>query len=187
MTGPVAAAPRTLANLIGGAPQAHLMVVASLDYVAAIEADLMRAIELARDPDRIVVLSTSDKSARSVLADHVIPSNARLQRRVGGARISLHVRVARKILQELEKWDFSAVGLRERYKRLLAKSAPIPIVRRVRLSDEEVGRFIDAELRTTRDVSCTNALRRLRDRGHACEQSRFKALFCRAIKSHHAF
>jgi hypothetical protein len=40
-----------------------------------------------------------------------------------------------------------------------------------------VKRFIKAELRNAPDLSCTRALRILRDGERACEQKRFKNLF----------
>ncbi|WP_395849315.1 hypothetical protein [Cystobacter fuscus] len=44
------------------------------------------------------------------------------------------------------------------------------------MTDEEVQQFIVRALRTEA-LSCSAALRRLRDSGRACEQQRFKRLF----------
>jgi hypothetical protein len=186
MTGPVRKAPRTIADIVRNDPRAYLVVVGSQDYVAAMEADLINAVDQASNPDRIIVISTPGRFTAGSLAHHLIPSDARLQRRLGGARTSLHVRVARKILAEAHEWDLSAELLRTHYKRVLAGSAEAPTFDRTRLSDEEVGRFIRSELDRSPDISCTQALRVLRGGGCACEQSRFKMIFHRVQKVHHA-
>ena len=45
------------------------------------------------------------------------------------------------------------------------------------MTDYQVKRFIKRELRSAPGLSCTRALRVLRDGGRACEQKRFKNLF----------
>ncbi len=186
MPGPLGGAPRTVTALVKRAPHACVMVVGSPDYISAMAADLSAAIAVAANPERIIIVSRPGDFARGVLANHLIPSDARLQRSVGGARTSLHVRVAKKILEEMSEWEFSAGVLREHYRRVLARSAKAPTFDRTPLTDDQVERFIHAELRRTPDLSCTRALRALRDRGKACEQSRFKDIFHRATKIRHA-
>jgi hypothetical protein len=182
MPGPLRTTPRTVANIVRDDPQAYIVAVGSPDYMTAMESDLIDAISEASHPDRIILISRNGRFARGVLAQHLIPSDARLQKRVGGARTSLHVRVARKVLSELNEWDLSAELLQGHYRRVLASSADIPAFDRTRLTDVQVERFIQAELRRSPYTSCTRALRALRDGGQACEQSRFKAFFHRARK-----
>ena len=90
--------------------------------------------------------------------DHLIPSDARLQRSVGGARTSLHVRVAKKILEEIPQWERAAV-LRAHYRRVLASSADAPTFDRERLTDEQVERFIRAEVIEARALLHPGTLR----------------------------
>lgn len=184
--GPRRGAPRTVTQLVKASPNACVMVVGSPDYISAMAADLSCAISRAPHPDRIIVVSRPGEFARGVLGDHLIPSDARLQRGVGGARTSLHVRVAKKILEEIPQWDLSAAVLRSHYRRVLASSAAAPTFDRERLTDQQVEQFVRAEVRRTPGVSCTRVLRALRDRGLACEQSRFKHIFQRTITSRHA-
>jgi hypothetical protein len=186
MSGPVRRVPRTIADIARSDPRAYIVVVGSPDYVAAMEDDLLNAIAEASNSDRVIVVSTNGRFARGVLGQHLIPSDARLQRRVGGARTSLHARVARKILEEANEWDLNAELLQTHYKRVLASSADAPTFDRARLDDQRVERFIHAALRRSPDTSCTRALRALRDGGQACEQSRFKTLFHRVRKVLHA-
>ncbi len=186
MPSPRRGAPRTVTALVKGSPQACVMVVGSPDYMSAMAADLSSAVAAGAQPDRLIIVSRPGDFARGVLAPHLIPSDARLQRSVGGARTSLHIRVGRKILEELSEWEFSASVLREHYRRLLARSANAPTFDRTRLTDAQVEQFIRAERRHAPDISCARALRALRDRGQACEQSRFKNIFHRTMKGGHA-
>lgn len=184
--GPSLGVPRTIVDIVRHDPRAYIVTVGSPDYVGAMEDDLLSAIGEASNPDRIIVISTHGRFARGVLGQHLIPSDARLQRRVGGARTSLHARVARKILEEVSEWDLSAELLQAHYRRVLASSAEPPTFDRTRLTDQKVDRFIRAELRRSPDTSCTQALRALRDGGQACEQSRFKTLFHRVRRTLYA-
>lgn len=186
MPGPLRGAPRTLARLVKRFPDACVLVTGSPDYISAMQDDLMSAISETPTPDRIVIVSRPGPFAKSVLRNHVVPSDARLQRSVGGARTSLHVRVAKKILEEISRWEFSARILRTHYGRVLASSAAAPTFDRERLTDEQVERFIRTEFYRTPGLSYTRALRALRDRGMACEQSRFKDIFHRTLKIRHA-
>jgi hypothetical protein len=186
MPGPRREAPRTVTQLVAGFPDAYVLVVGSPDYISAMEEDLGSAISRSTHPDRIVIVSRPSGFAKKILGNHLIPSDARLQRGVGGARTSLHVRVAKKLLEEIPQWEFSAAVLRAHYRRVLASSSAAPAFDRERLTDEQIERFIRAEVNRTPGISCTRALRALRDGGQACEQSRFKDIFHRTMQIRHA-
>lgn len=180
--GPHATAPRSVGDIVREDPRAYILVVSSPDYVGAMEDDLLDAIQHARDPDRVIIVSSRGRFARGILGQHLILSDARLQVRLGGARTSLHIRVARKILEEAGEWALSATLLQARYRRLVARSPEAPRYDRARMTDDEVSRFIRSQLRHDSDVSCTLLLRSLRSSGLACEQFRFRSLF-RAAKN----
>lgn len=186
MPSPLEGVPRTVADIVGDNPHAYVLLVASPNYISAMEDDLFAAIQASRESDRFIIVSARGRFAAGPLGAHLIPSEARLQIRLGGARPSLHARVARKILEECRTWELSAERLARRYQRILARSPDLPRFDRERMTDEEVERFIRAEARRSPEVSCTRLLRALRDRGCACEQSRFKALFCQVRKTTHA-
>lgn len=86
-------------------------------------------------------------------------------------------------VRSVPRWDFSARVLRAHYGRVLASSAEAPTFDRERLTDEQVERFIRAEISRMPGLSCTRALRAMRDGGQACEQSRFKSIFHRTLKT----
>ena len=56
---------------------------------------------------------------------------------------------------------------------------------RKRLADDEVRRFIRERHAAEPNAGHTRLLKLLRESGHACEQSRFRALFLDEIRSHH--
>jgi hypothetical protein len=97
---------------------------------------------------------------------------------MGGARLSLHARVARDVLQraQVEAEFLDAPRVREYYEQLIQRSAPPRRYERTPMTDDEVRQFIVRTLRTEA-MSCSATLRRLRDSGLACEQQRFKRIF----------
>jgi hypothetical protein len=97
---------------------------------------------------------------------------------MGGARLSLHARVARDVLQhaQAETRFLDAPQVREYYERLIQRSAPPKRYERTPMTDDQVREFIVRALHTEA-LSCSAALRKLRDSGLACEQQRFKRLF----------
>jgi hypothetical protein len=168
-------------------PHARILVVASPDYVAAMAVDLVAAAAELASPDHLIVVSGRDRFATSALARHIVPSDARLQAKVGGAMPSLHARVARKIVKEAPRWELSASSLRERYTRLL-ETCPAPKrYKRHKLTDGEVRAFILGVLRREGATATASAsLRALRGSGRACEQHRFKDLFHSLKAARHA-
>lgn len=177
---PASSEPRSISRLAEKEPRARLLVVASPAYVAALEDDLRRAAGVLHRPEQLIIVSTPSPLAAGALATHWIPSSAHLQARMGGARLSLHARVARDILQRAQTdIDFlDTRRLREYYEQLIQRSAPPKRYERTPMTDEEVDQFI-VRAQRTKALSCSAALRRLRDDGYACEQQRFKRIFSR--------
>jgi len=154
-------------------------VVASPSYIAAFEEDLALAASALRRPEHLLVISTPGPTSRGVLARHWVPASARLQAILGGARQSLHARVARHLLQRVRDEGSAALNAKELqgyYGRLIHRSAPLERLERTPMTDDEIRRFITRELHTEQR-SCSATLRRLRDSGLACEQKRFSRLF----------
>jgi hypothetical protein len=169
--------PRSLAELAQDDPGAWILVIASPDYVSAISNDLLAARKHLKRAARLLVITSVTSSELGELATNIIPSDARLQAAVGGALLSLHARVARKILQEAHRWDLEAEVVKARYERLLARSSAPARADRNKLTDAEVRRFIRTQRAIQRHLTHTRLLRQLREDGNACEQSRFRALF----------
>jgi hypothetical protein len=175
---PASSEPRSISCLVEKTPHARILVVASPAYVAAIEDDLRQAAGILRHPEQLIIVSTPSPLATGALAPHWVPSSAHLQDQMGGARLSLHARVARDILQraQTEAAFLDAPRVRGYYEQLIQRSAPPRRYERTPMTDDEVRQFIERALHAEA-LSCSATLRRLRDSGRACEQQRFKRLF----------
>jgi hypothetical protein len=114
----------------------------------------------------------------SEIRSHVLPGDARLQHMVEGSRQALNVRVLAYLLDKLGDsigWDAAAHELET----LVARQPALVRYERQRLSDAEIAGFVRSGLRDDPTVSRTQLLRRFRDLGNACEQTRFASLFAR--------
>jgi hypothetical protein len=120
------------------------------------------------------------------LDGHLLPCDARLQSRVGGARTSLNVRLAVAALREPEAGDCHLSALRPLFAGWLDGLTRRLAQRRQGMSDDDVTSFIRSALARSAGVSATALLRRLRSTGRACEQGRFVRLFRTCEVNRHA-
>lgn len=173
--GPVAGAPRSLAQLAAMDPKAPMLVVASAVYTGALASDILEARTALADREAVAVVSIGVPPS-SGLYDLVIPADARLQAELGGARQSLNVRLARRLLDATNGLVCQG-ALRTAARELMEAAPPPPRYHRTPRTDYEVRRDIAAALRRAPGASYSKLLRRYRDQGFACEQQRFRALF----------
>jgi hypothetical protein len=181
-SGPDPTAPRSVATLAAGSPKASIVVVASANYIAAMKDDLVATRKRLESPGRLIVVSGRSSLSGGDLAEHWIPSEAVLLASVGGARGSLHARVARKILEEAPKWELDARTLRERYARLISRAPDLERHNREPMTDSAVGRYITRAIAQDQSVPHTRLLRQLRASGRACEQKRFRRLYFQVME-----
>lgn len=171
---------RTLTDLARQSPGTPLLVAASPPYLDAMAADLEGAASVL-DDGRLAIFCGGDWSIPA-LQTCLVPCDARLQSRLGGARTSLNVRCVRHALAGA-KGDLSRLTvpkLSQSFASLLrGKAAPQPAGRSAQ-SDEEVLSYVRAALDSEPELSATRLLCRLRASGRACEQSRFGRLFRQA-------
>ena len=167
--------PRSLQKLAEHYPNRAMLVVASEVYLRAIADDLRAALDAFSDPNLLSIVSSGSRTLPG-LTQHLVPCDARLQRLVNGARGSLNTRIAAKILTEARNVPRLST-LKRRFQKLLAQQPEMERYDRTPLSDKEVRRFITASLRKDENLRHTRLLRMLRDRGNACEQSRFASLY----------
>lgn len=167
--------PRSLKQVARREPDASLLVIASPVYVRAMADDLRDAAWRLRRPESLVIVS-SVTGFPDELQDHLLPSVAALQVRLGGTMGSLHARTARHLLKHVTL-PLDAAELRAKYMRMASRIEPrVTPVRKAR-SDSDVRRFIRSRMNGREHVSCTALLRDYRDDGFKCEQKRFRALF----------
>ncbi len=113
--GPDPGAPRRIAALAASDPEGAIVVVASPDYVRAMQADLLEARALLVDPTRLVVISNRAKLMGGLLHDHLVPVDRRATAVVGGSLHGLNARVALGVLRRLGPARLDVGRLREIY------------------------------------------------------------------------
>jgi len=141
----------------------------------ALEPDLLGALDELRRPDLLSIVSTG-ASASEELARHVLPTDARLQAVLGGARQALNARILSWLVGGARS-GFLLPQLRRRVRRLSARAPEMRAYDRTPRTDEQVRKFIRTRLRRDSGAARTPLLREFRDCGSACEQSRFAELF----------
>ena len=166
--------PRRLSDL-AATPGANLLVCTGPDYIDATADDLRAARKVLGD-DRLVVVASGD--APEGLAEAWVKCPGQLRMRFGGSMSSTSVRVARAMLERLEPNEpLGARKAREFIKVFLRNTKPLPRFDRDRLSDDDVLAWIRADAQAHPGTTNKSAaLRRLRNEGRACEQSRFGRL-----------
>jgi hypothetical protein len=183
-SGPEPGAPRSVASLIQRDPSARMLIFGSPNYVRAVEKDLLAAMDGLDDPMRLVLVSGRDVEGGR-LAAHVIASDISLQRILSGARVSLHARVARLLLECARECEWDVDQLRRMYQQIVRPAPEENVNQRKRMTDEEIRQFIVEELAKNPRATATSLLRSLRDSGRASEQDRFKLLFVKVRERRH--
>ena len=169
-------APRSVAEVVLLYPQATNLLVLPPDYFRALSEDLRRSIHLLADPQKLIILSSDEKSCAE-LPNNTIRLDARLQVHLGGARSSLGIRTARAILQKLVGRSVRLDSAREVVAELVCRHGVATIYDRKPVADGQVVQFVSDELSRNHSLSFTQGLRRFRDAGFACEMKRFRRLF----------
>lgn len=171
--------PRRVSDLApdGGA---SIVVCAGPDYLAAIAPELVDALKVL-GPERLLVFGSGAPEAGLESTWVRVPGQLRL--RFGGSMSSTGVRVALAVVDDLAK---SGVFDGDQARRLVASwceaTLPLPRFERKRLSDRDIELWITSDLEAHPDsVNKFVSLRRFRDDGLACEQSRYGRLYERAL------
>ena len=169
-------APRSIVEVVLRYPQATNVLVLPPDYFGALLGDLRESFSQIADPSRLIVLSSDDR-LRTEFPNNSIKIDARLQTHLGGARSSLGVRTVRAILRELEGRAINVESARLAVAGLLSRYGVAMIYDRTPVADGQVVQFVSDQLSRNHSLSFTQALRRFRDAGFACEMKRFRRLF----------
>ncbi|PRX98019.1 hypothetical protein [Allonocardiopsis opalescens] len=177
--GPRPGYPRSFAELAGADPDRPIVAALSESYLRACSDDLLEAAAKLTDNSLLSIIGPRGRC--QAIDEFIVPVSAALRPAIGGSLLSLNVRAAARILEIAR--DRSVPFRRPHLTQLMAEvtaAAPEERDRRppgVRLSDDEVRRFIVQSLNRGGPTSATRLLRRLRASGKSCEQVRFKALF----------
>lgn len=181
--GPQAGDPRTLTDLVVRSPHTPIVVIASPKYLAAIQDDLLKARTALADPATLIVVSAGARG-RGPLAESMVECSARLQASLGGALMSLNVRVARSIIEKGPKYPWTVAGFQRLLETLPMDESTGRSPTREAVRDEDVRTFVRKALRANPGARHTTLLREYREAGYACEQKRFGRLFKEVEQSH---
>jgi hypothetical protein len=171
--GPEPSLARSIQALVAEDSAAVFLLVLSRNYLNACGPDVGAARACIGDSGQLMIVSSGTRP-QGVLADLMIPADARLQARFGGTRRALNARIGGHLL---------AAGIRttaeatEHMNRLLSEQPPVPRYDRLKQSDREILTRIAERLNQEPGASANRLLREFRDAGVACEQHRFSRLF----------
>lgn len=179
--GPGPQSVRSLTKLARKHPNDPLLVVASRDYLLAVEDDLKNAAKELRSPSLLILISAGTRQL-GTLSAHLLPCDARLQGCLGGTRVSLNARIARRLIANSTASKIDVPSAKRYLSTLLRAQPNIVRVSRIQSTNAEVKRFIRREIRAGRAIdSPTKMLEKFRASGRACEQSRFARLYRTAV------
>lgn len=159
----------TLAALAVDGP---VVIAASQPYLQAMHNEIVTAHKQA---DHALIISTAG-SVPSDLSHLRLPCDGRLRGVLGGSMGAVSVRLAKELAGIAES-NLTMESAVERTEQLMSDCSPLQRFQRKALSDKEIVDFIDSRRRESAGTSASKLLRELRDRGMACEQSRFRRLF----------
>lgn len=175
--GPAAGAPRSVQALAALDPGAAIWVIASETYLDAMRADLVAAAGTLADAEHLALVSAGTPRVHG-LEQNRLQFDWRLQGShgpLGGAAMSLNVRVAQMLLEE--GWEPAANRLNQTLQRYTRSIPPRERKMGRKVSPAEVESFIREQLAAQPDASKTTLLRKLRDeRLWAFEEKRFGRL-----------
>lgn len=174
--GPALGQPRSIAELARTFPKCPLMVVGSRDYMEALYPDLQETLKNLIDPSLLIIISTELRNLAG-LNSNIIPCDSRMQPLLGGALVSINIRMAKRIIEENEYDYLKAHILVQKYKHLLNLLPPLSTPKRIISDNYTVTEFIVESLRLNPNCTHSALLKRYRETGFACEQSRFRKLF----------
>jgi len=172
--------PRTLSALAELDPSASVIVCAGHDYLDAVSQDLLKAQTRLASSQQLVIFGAGPHQLG--LAESWVATPGRLRTRLGGSMSSVSVRAARAAVAVCpSNAPFLAGAARIVVDALAHVCEPLPTFERKRLDDQDIREWIRGDARINPSATKSSALRRLRDEGMACEQSRFGRLFNTAL------
>lgn len=161
-----------LADLLPKGEDGAIVIAAGTAYLAALDCDLKGALQNDVSGDRISVISGGSRQV-----DALLPVDSRFRRVVSGTNSALNARVLVWLAATAESHRFRRSSMAVALDRVHAGLATIPRVARESTTDEGIRAEIQLMRKQSPGMSRTSALRDLRNRGFACEQGRFAAIW----------
>lgn len=149
------------------------------NYLKVIEPELIKLMQSGLITKNNTFIFSSKQNLDSSLENLFYQVKDDFCEQLGGSRISLNIRLVSYILKKVSTKKSVVAQVKNFYNELLEGSKPAKRFDRMKMSDEKIIRFIRDEsmLIGYENASASRLLRILRDKGMACEQSRFRTLF----------
>jgi hypothetical protein len=165
-----------LTDLLPTRGDGAVVIAAGAAYLAALDADLERALQHDADDDRVSVISAGTKGDGVLL-----PVSGRFRAGVGGTDSSLNARTLALLARDAAAHQFRRSAMAATLIRMAA-ALPSTTRRAGRATeDAQIARRIREMRRRDPGISRTGALRELRTDGIACEQARFRSIWTRVV------
>lgn len=167
--------PRSITELATSHPNTPLLVLAPVNYMLAIEQDLLSASNIA-DPELFSIVSTGSDDS-SPLRDHILPTEGRLRNILGGVLRSINTNIADHLLRQ-PRLPMKFPKLQSHLRKMLDNCPELNRFEdRVDQDDDQIRDFITRELATDSSKTVSRLLRTCRDNGKRCGAERFKRIF----------
>lgn len=176
---------RTITSLVEDAASSGESVILALSqaYLRAVRDDLAAAVRISNSHVAILCVGIRPGTLCRILPNSpnipslLLPAHSRMKPLVGGAMQSLNVRLLRWALTVADQWVHDPGRLARLLEEWGTSAPDLPQYDRSRSDDRTIKDYIRSARRTDASVKHTTLLRALRESGHACEQTRFRALF----------
>ena len=161
-----------LADLLPARGGGSVVIAAGASYLAALDSDLEDALQHELAVDRLSVISAGTQGNGALL-----PVSGQFRAAVGGTDSALNARLLALLAREAGTHGFSRSAMATMLARMASRLPATPRHAGSAASDEQIVREIQAMRRRSPEISRTRALRDLRSRGIACEQTRFASIW----------
>lgn len=185
---PQSSSPRKLSQLFRENSEDYFLIVASANYLTAVEADLLEGVKSLSSPENLIII-TSKSFSNENLQKNIVAVDARLQCSGDcaencqkhllprGIRGAISAALAVKIIERARENGFNAPNVKQFIQNGIEKSPLLVNTARTRVDETEIRKFISQELIKSPSASCTSLLLKLRNDGLACEQKRFREIY----------
>ena len=172
--------PDSLRSLVRQMPDAPLVVALSGSYIRAVEQDLVDAAKEFTNPNNLLIVASG--MAASELQRYRVPADARFQQSLGGTRMSLNARIAKRLVERARQHCWEVDEIHRHLSEELAGLDHVPTFDRQTMTDREVVAFIKRTFAAHGRLPQTKLLRQLRDDNRDCEQKRFARLYLSVLE-----
>lgn len=163
----------------------NFCISASPQYLKVIFPELLKLQKSGYVTEKNTIIITSKVELPSSLQPLIRIATEDFCEILQGSRISLNIRLARYLLEDLNLADDFTSQVNKKYIQLQKLSKPAKKFDRIKMSDTQVADYINKRLKSDfQKVSSTVLLNAFRSDGFACEQKRFGKIFKRTQENH---